>query len=233
MPYLIEPMQQADVPEVSDVEKQCFASPWPASAYRRELRNPQANRYVVARWVHPAARRRTPGLWPAANSPLRARLTRILPALFPPVELPPARYPIAGFAGLWLMIDEAHVTTIGVATAHRGRHLGELLFLTMLDTATSLGAHWLTLEVRVSNEVAQRLYRKYGLQIAGTRKHYYSDNGEDAYLMSSDPLQSPAFQERVRGLRADLTAYLARQDSAEAAGEGLPRSVLGENRRAS
>ncbi len=225
-------MQMADVPEVSEVEKQCFAAPWPASAYRRELRNPQANRYVVARWVHPSARRRPPAVWPPAESPLRARLTSLLPGLFPPVALPSNPYPIAGFAGLWLMGDEAHVTTIGTAPAHRGRRVGELLFLTMIDIAQEMRANWLTLEVRVSNEVAQNLYRKYGLQIAGTRQHYYSDNGEDAHLMWSDPLQSPAFQERLRGLRATFQAHMAVQDAADLAGPGLPARALGSRQQA-
>ena len=227
MPYIIEPMQQADVLEVSAVEKECFASPWPASAYRRELRNPQANRYVVVRWVHPSARRRPPAAWPPAGSPLRARLGRVFPALFPPIETPSNPYPIVGFAGLWLMVEEAHVTTIGVAPAHRGRRVGELLFLMMIDTALDLGANWLTLEVRVSNVVAQRLYRKYKLQVAGTRKHYYSDNGEDAYLMWSDPLQSAAFKEHLAALRADLLAHLARQDAEDQAGVGLPKPAAG------
>jgi ribosomal-protein-alanine N-acetyltransferase len=225
MPYIIEPMQQADVPEVAEVEKQCFASPWPPSAYRRELKNPQSNRYVVARWVHPSARRRAPAVWPPADSPLRARLGRMLPGLFPPVDLPVSPYPIAGFAGLWLLSDEAHVTTIGVAPSHRGRRVGELLFLTMIDLALERQATWLTLEVRVSNIVAQNLYRKYGLQIAGTRKHYYSDDGEDAYLMWSDPLQSEVFQSRLRTLRATFQTHMARQDAADAAGQGLPRLV--------
>jgi ribosomal-protein-alanine N-acetyltransferase len=221
MPYVIEPMQLADVPEVSEVEKQCFAAPWPPSAYRRELRNPQVNRYVVARWVHASARRHPPTVWPPADSPWRARLGRLLPGLFPPIEVPANPYPIAGFAGLWLMGDEAHVTTIGVAPAHRGRRVGELLFLTMIDLALQMRANWLTLEVRVSNAVAQNLYHKYGLQIAGTRKHYYSDDGEDAYLMWSDPLQSPVFQERLRTLRAAFQTHMVRQDSADQVGTRL------------
>jgi len=219
MPYIIEPMQIADVPEVSAVEKECFTSPWPASAYRRELKNAAANRYVVVRWVHPSARRHAPAAWPPPGSALRERLGRFFPALFPPLDVPSSPYPIVGFAGLWLMVDEAHVTTIGVAPGHRGRRVGEMLFLRMLDIAVEMRATWLTLEVRVSNDVAQNLYRKYGLQTAGTRKHYYSDNGEDAYLMWSEPLHSPAFHTRLATLRAQFQEYAARQEAAERAGE--------------
>jgi ribosomal-protein-alanine N-acetyltransferase len=82
-------------------------------------------------------------------------------------------------------------------------------------------ANWVTLEVRVSNTVAQNLYRKYGMHIAGTRKRYYSDNGEDAYIMWSEPLSSPAFQERLTTLRAAFNERMA----AAAAAEGGPAPV--------
>jgi ribosomal-protein-alanine N-acetyltransferase len=145
-------------------------------------------------------------------------LGRLLPALAPPPPNPVGRYPIIGFAGLWLMVDEAHVTTIGIAPEHRGKGIGELLFLALIDIALEMKANWLTLEVRVSNSVAQNLYRKYGLTTAGTKKHYYSDNGEDAYLMWSEPLHSDAFRERLARLRARFEEQMAHQDAEEAAG---------------
>src|SRR5690349_9357718 len=148
MPYLIEPMTLADVDEVSAVERECFTTPWPASAYRRELKNPEANRYIVVRYNGPAARRRGPG-WGGAS--WRQALGRLLPFLAPPPAPLPSPYPIVGFAGLWLMVDEAHVTTIGIAPEHRGKGIGEMLFLAVLDIALEMRANWLTLEVRVSN----------------------------------------------------------------------------------
>ncbi|MGI8589034.1 MAG: ribosomal protein S18-alanine N-acetyltransferase [Chloroflexia bacterium] len=225
MPYVIEPMQIGDVPEVAEVEKECFSTPWPESAYRRELRNPASNRYVVCRWVHQSARRQSAGGWPPPGSPLRERLGRWLPALFPPSPDLVSPYPVAGFAGLWLMVDEAHVTTIGVAPPHRGRHVGEMLFLTMIDAALDMRATWLTLEVRVSNTVAQNLYKKYGLTVASTRRHYYSDDGEDAYLMWSKPLHSVAFREKLEGLRSELAVNLARQNAEESGPTRLPRGA--------
>jgi ribosomal-protein-alanine N-acetyltransferase len=208
MPYIIEPMTLADVDEVSAVERECFTTPWPASAYRRELKNPESNRYIVVRYNGPAARRRRGGGW-------RHALGRLLPFLAPPLPDPASGYPIVGFAGLWLMVDEAHVTTIGIAPEHRGKGIGELLFLALIDIALEMKAHWLTLEVRVSNGVAQNLYMKYGLQIAGTRKRYYSDNGEDAYIMWSEPLSSPGFQQRLGSLRAAFHERMARLRAAE------------------
>ncbi len=212
MPYLIEPMTQADVDEVSAVERECFATPWPSSAYRRELRTPESNRYIVARYIGPQARRR--GHTNGANG-WRHALERVLPWIAPAPAAPPSPYPIAGFAGLWLMVDEAHVTTIGVAPEHRGKSIGEMLFLALIDIAMEMKANWLTLEVRVSNTVAQNLYRKYGMQVAGTRKRYYSDNGEDAYIMWSEALSSPVFQERLTTLRAAFNERIAASTAAE------------------
>src|SRR5206468_6025656 len=87
----------------------------------------------------------------------------------------PSPFPIVGYAGLWLMVDEAHVTTIGVHPNYRGRGVGELLFLGLADLARQMRAFRMTLEVRVSNSSAQALYSKYGMENAGVRKRYYSD----------------------------------------------------------
>jgi [ribosomal protein S18]-alanine N-acetyltransferase len=116
----------------------------------------------------------------------------------------PANERIVGFAGMWLMLDEAHVTTIGVKRELRGLGLGEVLFATLLDIATQVGAARSTLEVRVTNSSAQALYRKYGFREEGVRRRYYSDNNEDALIMWSERLSSPEFRERYRRLRVEL-----------------------------
>ncbi|MCH1638712.1 ribosomal protein S18-alanine N-acetyltransferase [Paenibacillus timonensis] len=88
-----------------------------------------------------------------------------------------------GYAGMWTILDEAHVTNIAVRTAYRGRHLGEKLLRRMMEWAAELGMVRMTLEVRVSNTVARALYEKMGFAPAGVRKGYYSDNHEDAIIM--------------------------------------------------
>lgn len=93
---------------------------------------------------------------------------------------------VLGYGGMWLIVDEAHVTNIAVREAYRGRGLGERLLREMMKTASWLGAARMTLEVRVSNERAQRLYRKLGFGPAGLRPGYYSDNNEDALIMWAD-----------------------------------------------
>ncbi len=93
---------------------------------------------------------------------------------------------IIGYAGMWAIVDEAHVTNIAVLEAYRGRKWGERLLDELMKTAAYLGMKSITLEVRVSNEVAQNLYRKKGFRPAGVRKGYYSDNREDALIMWAD-----------------------------------------------
>lgn len=93
---------------------------------------------------------------------------------------------VLGYGGMWLIVDEAHVTNIAVREAFRGRGLGERLLREMMKTAHFLGARRMTLEVRVTNERAQRLYRKLGFSPSGLRPGYYSDNQEDALIMWAD-----------------------------------------------
>ena len=223
--YRLDIMRQDDVPEVSRVERRCFANPWPASAYRRELQNPAQNFYLVVR----ESRMNAPGsesegeegqepnldgsVVPARSVPRRALL---------PIGLGRKQdgngaeaAAIIGFAGMWLAFDEAHVTTIGVDPRHRGQGLGELLLLCMFDEALSRGANWLTLEVRVSNSAAQALYQKYGFSTHGTRKRYYSDNNEDALIMWSPPLTDQEFRTTLESRRFALGQRLGNRVEAD------------------
>ncbi|WP_425445458.1 ribosomal protein S18-alanine N-acetyltransferase [Virgibacillus ndiopensis] len=90
---------------------------------------------------------------------------------------------LIGYAGLWVVIDDAQITNIAVMPIYRGKKLGEKLFLYTMQQAIRLGANHLSLEVRTSNIVAQRMYRKFGLVPGGIRKNYYTDNQEDAIVM--------------------------------------------------
>jgi len=111
---------------------------------------------------------------------------------------------IVGFAGLWIMVDEAHVTTFAVDPRWRRRGVGERMLLALLDIAVARQAREATLEVRLSNLPARKLYEKHGFRPVGIRVRYYSDNGEDALIMTTDPLSSPAMRDRLARLRAAL-----------------------------
>jgi [ribosomal protein S18]-alanine N-acetyltransferase len=111
---------------------------------------------------------------------------------------------VIGYAGLWLMVDEAHITTFAVLPEHRRRRIGERMLQRLFEIAEVMGAEWLTLEVRVSNLAAQRLYEKYGFRRAGVRRRYYSDNNEDALIMWTDRIKDHTVRDRLAQLKRAL-----------------------------
>lgn len=203
--YRLDPMTVDDVAAVGRVERRCFPNPWPASAYRRELQDQRQNHYLVLRALAPAGGEPHEEATHSRSLPRRSLLPLHLGRRHEHDSMPAQ---IIGFAGMWQSFDEAHVTTIGVDPAYRGQSLGELLLLSMFDAALARGANWLTLEVRVTNEPAQALYRKYGFTVHGVRKRYYSDNNEDALIMWSRALSEPDVLAELEAHRAALHARL-------------------------
>jgi ribosomal-protein-alanine N-acetyltransferase len=115
---------------------------------------------------------------------------------------------IVGYAGLWKMADEAHITTVGVRRADQGKGYGMALMLALIDRAYSLGSRWMTLEVRASNHGAISLYEKLGFKVIGRRRGYYTDDGEDAVVMWSDSMMAPGFQQLYEQLRERYQARI-------------------------
>jgi ribosomal-protein-alanine N-acetyltransferase len=111
---------------------------------------------------------------------------------------------IVAYGGIWVILEDSHITTIAVHPDYRGQRIGEEMLLKLLDEAISQGASWITLEVRESNEVAQKLYRKYGFTTVSTRRGYYSDNGENALVMWAGNLKGELYGARLRVLRTAL-----------------------------
>jgi ribosomal-protein-alanine N-acetyltransferase len=210
MYYFIEPMVEDDIPYVQAIESQSFTTPWSASTYRREIRNTQSCRYIVARTSTmpppPAIRTTTP------LAPRRIGIfSQLIEAIFPQPVVMPDESSIVGYGGLWLTVEDAHITAIAVNPNLRGRGIGELLLNALIDHAYELRAQRITLEVRVSNVPAQRLYLKYGFQPAGTRTRYYTDNGEDAMIMWTEPIESTEYRARLSELRRQLFARLQQE----------------------
>jgi ribosomal-protein-alanine N-acetyltransferase len=111
---------------------------------------------------------------------------------------------VIGFAGVWLMVDEAHITTFAVHPDVRRLGVGRRLLLRLFDLAVELRAARLTLEVRVSNEPAQALYRSFGFAVVGSRPRYYSDDGEDALVMTTPDLSRASMRSLIEEQRRDL-----------------------------
>ena len=186
----LELMREADVNTVQEIEREIFATPWPRNAYYRELASRASAHYVVLRQEGLIER----------------------PAQYRGADFDPS---IIGYGGMWRMYDEAHVTTIGVRHDLQHHGHGRIIFAGLVQAAYDMGAKWVTLEVRTTNENAMKIYETFGFKVIGRRKGYYTDNGEDAIVMWSDSIHAPRFRrayeanlERieadVRGLRRDL-----------------------------
>jgi ribosomal-protein-alanine N-acetyltransferase len=207
---VVEPMRLEHIPVVSAIERLSFPQPWPQNAYRRELLDNRMAHYIVVRRLGEPLPddpdRFRDGR--ANGDKLFGRLSRLLRPGAGETPTTPEHSAelrnIVGYAGMWIMTDEAHITTIASQPAARGHGYGELLVLSLIDLAMSLGARWMTLEVRASNSVAQNLYRKYTFKEMGVRSRYYSDNGEDALVMWTDALDSESFLSTLNANRRAL-----------------------------
>ncbi len=200
----------SDVPRVIEIERLAYPSTWPPSAYRKELQDNRWAHYIVLRDKKIVEERATV---PAQEyeKPRRIFPLSLLPSRPTMTMSPPTLASIIGFSGLWLMVDEAHITTIATHPSYRRMGLGEFLLVNMIDIAYAINAKWVTLEVRVSNYSAQNLYRKYGFREAGLRHRYYSDNQEDALIMWTEEIHSLAYKQQFQELKSTLIRKLETQ----------------------
>lgn len=111
---------------------------------------------------------------------------------------------LLGYSGFWLIGEEAHITTLAVHPDCRRNHIGERLLIYDIGQAQKVGANWMTLEVRVSNEMAQQLYYKYSFKNLGFRRNYYQDNSEDALVLWTENINAPEFKALVAKRQAEV-----------------------------
>jgi ribosomal-protein-alanine N-acetyltransferase len=122
---------------------------------------------------------------------------------------------LIGYCGFWLIVDEAHVTTVAVHPEYRGNALGELLLVHMTERCLGSSVHWMTLEVRSGNYSAQNLYYKYGFQSMGMRPKYYQNNAEDALIMTTPDISGESYRALFHSLKETLGKRLG----------GLPKGL--------
>jgi len=190
--YIIHPMKDKDIPQVAEIDHEAFPGEWifhSHTSYKQYLNNPVAHYIVACTELN------------RQGGPQLPLFKRLFSFNRPFSEGKPIAEYIVGFAGFWLMLKDAHVTTIAVRGNYRRIGIGEALLISIIELATRLNATIITLEVRASNEIAQALYKKYGFQIVGRRLRYYSDNGEDAILMNTDNLTSASFRASFQQLK--------------------------------
>ncbi len=205
MVYYLRRMERNDLAQVNKIDREAFPTQWPPANYRQELNNKMAY-YIVARDLERAGEDED-----EETRGQLARLAWLLPWAKRRQEeaLPPVRRDyIVGFSGIWVMVDEAHITNIAVRQEYQGRGIGEMLLIVTIDMSRQLQVSVMTLEVRASNRVAQNLYSKYGFVETGLRRGYYLDNHEDAVIMSTESIASETFQQRLNDLRRALRQKL-------------------------
>ncbi len=185
--WVIEPMQLDDIGAVKRIERLSFSTPWPRDSYKHEVLENRMAHYLVLRRVGPPLNQAASSS-PAERPSILRRILRLGDSDDEPGD-------VVGFAGIWKMVDEAHITTVAVDPKWRRRGLGELMVVALIEKSINLGADLITLEVRASNGIAQRLYKKYGFYANGIRPRYYSDNGEDALVMWSPEVGGSAFRD--------------------------------------
>ena len=202
MPYSVYSMLKEDIAQVSAIDREAFPTQWRSpSSYEHEWQNKLAH-YLIACDETKIV------------STLAAESEKVSPGLVPRIRYwfghsyrssnkgpsPGSRF-IAGFGGIWVMADEAHITNIAVRKRYQRQGIGELLLIHLIGQTKELKAEFVTLEVRVSNTTAQNLYRKYGFVQTGLRRGYYTDNWENGVIMSTESIKSASFQARFQQLK--------------------------------
>ena len=223
--FLVRRMRLSDIPQVLEVERQSFPSMWPSTAFRRELQQNRLAHYIVIGEANPAAaeaQSADPAPQPSPISRLLGEIKHILtgddPANLPPPEERPEL--ITGFIGVWMLPDEMHIVTIAVRDSHRRQGIGEMLLIAALHVAREETQPLVTLEVRVSNDAAIRLYEKYGFEQVGRRPRYYSDNHEDADILTANAVTTNDYGDRFATLREEHRARYGDFDILDSAWHG-------------
>jgi len=196
-------MRREDVAQVTEIDREAFPTLWPPVNYNRELENRLAH-YIVAYDEGERVEESKVEVPLEKDSPgLGSRVRRLFNYnRFFRYEPPrTSKQYITGFAGFWIMAREAHITSIAVREVRRRQGIGELLLISVINLATELNARIITLEVRVSNTIAQSLYYKYDFTQTGLRHNYYIDNKEDAVIMSTENITSAPFQAHLQRLK--------------------------------
>ncbi len=196
-------MRREDIAQVTEIDREAFPTEWPPPNFQHELQSRLAH-YIVACDEEKSVEQ--PKIKASSKKSLTGLVSRLRHLFrndgFSSGELSPSLgHYITGFAGFWVMADEAHITGIAAREACHRQGIGELLLISVIDLATELKTRIITLEVRASNTAAQSLYSKYSFTKVGVRRGYYTDNREDAVLMSTEDITSASFQAHIQQLK--------------------------------
>ena len=161
---IVAPMRRRHLRGVLAIEQLVYPKPWSPTLFITEMTQPESRRYLVALSASAGGRI----LW----SPAKA---------------------VVGYAGVMVAVGEAHITTVATHPHQHRRKIGSRLLIALLREARAMGAQAATLEVRVNNRGAQRLYGGFGFAPVGVRPGYYAETGEDALIMWAYDINEPAY----------------------------------------
>ncbi|MDB9312031.1 ribosomal protein S18-alanine N-acetyltransferase [Spirulina sp. CS-785/01] len=168
----LQPLTQAQLEAVVELDRVCLGGLWTLEGYQRELESPNSELLVLS---VPSAAANEAGSSQKGQSP-----------------------PLLGLGCFWAIVEEAHITLLAIHPDYHRQGLGQFLLLALLEKAVQRGLERATLEVRVSNEAAIALYQKLGFRIAGRRKGYYQKTQEDALILWLGGLQDPKFLQNLK-----------------------------------
>ncbi|MGF1571432.1 MAG: ribosomal protein S18-alanine N-acetyltransferase [Nodosilinea sp.] len=167
----------ADIPALVDLDQRALGGLWSASGYSRELDSPNSCLRMVIRGGEPTVHPKAAGRNDPSTDPMA----------------PMADREILGLGCYWAILDEAHITLLGIDPRYQRRGLGQWLLVHLLEDAYQRPLTRATLEVRAANSRAIALYQSFGFEILGRRRRYYPD-GEDALILWQNSLSTPEFQ---------------------------------------
>jgi len=198
-------MRKEDIPQITEIDREAFPTMWPPANFQREFANRVACYVVVCDEDLTGDLFNDKDVSESGLSNLYSGIKRLFGFRHQQHtrnSTNDGAY-IVGFAGFWMVADEAHIINIAVRKAYQRRGLGELLLISLLNMAIENKSDFVTLEVRASNTIARKLYAKYGFTEVGIRRGYYLDNKEDGVLMSTEKLISDSFQSQLHNLKRE------------------------------
>ncbi len=179
-----------ELEEIVELDRICFGKLWTKEGYQRELASPNSLLLILSLLEKGIVKEDYKKKYPSPS--------------------PNLQFSIIGVACFWSIVEEAHITLLGIHPDYRGQGLGQLLLYTLLDKAAELKLERATLEVRASNQAALGLYQKFGFQVAGRRKKYYQSTGEDALIMWRGGLTQEDFRHNLASWFHQISCALER-----------------------
>lgn len=183
-------LQSKLLPQVLELDSQCFGGLWTMEGYQRELESP--NSYLLA-----------------LTCPISSASISSYTSSSSAVRNTQSPERLLGLGCVWSILEEAHLTILAVHPSYRHQGFGQALLHALLTTAWQQGLERATLEVRVSNQSALSLYQKFGFREAGRRRRYYSDTGEDGLILWLGGLQQPEFEQQLGQWQQQIDALLS------------------------